>query len=139
MSSPKISVIIPVYNAEEFLEESITSVLNQTFKDIELVCVNDGSKDNSLEMLNNFAKKDSRVKVIDKPNGGCGSARNMSLDNATGEYVYFFDPDDYVLPDAFEKLYNNAISNNSDLVMFKIARFRDGEHINYNIPGFNFD
>lgn len=139
MENVKISVIIPVYNAEEFLDESINSILNQTFTDIELVCVNDGSKDNSLEMLNNFAKKDSRVKVIDKPNGGCGSARNKALDNAKGEYVYFFDPDDYVLPDAFEKLYNNAISNDSDLVMFKIARFRDGEPINYSIPGFNFD
>lgn len=139
MINPKISVIIPVYNAEEFLEESINSILNQTFKDIELVCVNDGSKDRSLEMLNEFAKKDSRVKVIDKPNGGCGSARNMSLDNAKGEYIYFFDPDDYVLPNAFEKLYNNAISNNSDLVIFKIARFRDGEPIDYSIPGFDFD
>ena len=139
MENVKISVIIPVYNAEEFLDESINSILNQTFTDIELVCVNDGSKDNSLEMLNNFAKNDSRVKVIDKPNGGCGSARNKALDNAKGEYVYFFDPDDYVLPNAFEKLYDNAISNDSDLVMFKIARFRDGEPIDYSIPGFNFD
>ena len=133
----KVSVIIPVYNAAEYLEESIGSVLNQTLEDIELICVNDGSKDNSLEMLNDFAKKDHRVKVIDKPNGGCGSARNKALDNATGEFIYFFDPDDYILENCFEELYNNAINNDTDLVMFKIARFRDGEPINYNIPGFN--
>ena len=139
MSNDKISVIIPVYNAEEFLEESITSVLNQTYTNIELICVNDGSKDNSLSMLNDFAEKDNRIKVIDKPNGGCGSARNKALDNATGEYIYFFDPDDYILPNAFEKLYENAILNNSDLVIFKIARFRDDEPIDYSIPGFNFD
>ena len=135
----KISVIIPVYNAETFMKESINSILNQTLTDIELICVNDGSTDNSLNMLNEFAKNDSRVKVIDKENGGCGSARNKSLDNATGEYIYFFDPDDYVLPDAFEKLYENAVNNDSDLVMFKIARFRDGEPINYSIPGFDFE
>ena len=91
---PKISVLIPVYNASEFLYDSIPSILNQTFSNIELVCVNDGSKDNSLEILNEFKAKDSRVKVIDKENGGCGSARNRALDEATGEYVYFFDPDD---------------------------------------------
>lgn len=137
--NPTISVIIPVYNAEPFLEEAINSVLNQTFKDIELVCVNDGSPDNSLEMLNEFAKKDSRVKVINKENGGCGSARNKSLDNATGDYIYFFDPDDYILPNAFEKLYKNAIINDSDLVMFKIARFVDGQPVDYSKPGFEFE
>lgn len=135
----KISVIIPVYNAENFLEESINSVLNQSLKNIELICVNDGSKDNSLEMLKNFSKKDSRVVVIDKENGGCGSARNKALDNAKGEFVYFFDPDDYILPNAFEELYNNAVANQSDLVMFKIARFRDNEPIDYSNPGFDFE
>ena len=139
LNSPKISVVIPVYNAEPFLKDAINSVLNQTLMNIELVCVNDGSTDNSLKMLQEFAKKDSRVIVIDKENGGCGSARNKSLDNVKGEYIYFFDPDDYVLPNAFEDLYYNALRNNSDLVMFKIARFRDGEPIDYSIPGFNFD
>lgn len=135
----KISVIVPVYNAEKFLEESISSVLNQTLKDIEIICVNDGSKDNSLQMLNEFARKDTRVKVFDKENGGCGSARNFGLERAKGRYVYFFDPDDYILPNAFEKLYDNAINNDSDLVLFKIARFRDGEEVDYSIPGFDFD
>ena len=135
----KISVIIPVYNVSEFLEEAISSLLDQTFTDFELICVNDGSKDNSLEILNDFAKKDSRVIVIDKENGGCGSARNRGLDEATGEYIYFFDPDDYILPNAFEELYNNITSNQSDLVIFKIAWFMEGEPIDYNRPLFNFD
>lgn len=135
----KISVIIPVYNVSEFLEEAISSLLNQTFSDFELICVNDGSKDNSLDILNQFAKKDSRIIVIDKENGGCGSARNRGLDEATGEYIYFFDPDDYVLPNAFEELYNNITSNNSDLVIFKIAWFMEGEPVDYNRPLFNFD
>ena len=88
---PRISVLIPVYNASDFLNDSISGLLNQTFEDFELVCVNDGSKDNSLEILNDFAAKDGRVKVFDKPNGGCGSARNRALDEAKGDYIYFFD------------------------------------------------
>ena len=137
--NPKISVVVPVYNAENFLDESIPSLLNQTFKEIEVLCVNDGSKDNSLKILERFAKIDSRIKVIDKKNGGCGSARNMGLDYAVGEYIYFFDPDDYVLHNTFEELHNNATKNKSDLVMFKIARFIDGEPVDYSIPGFDFD
>ena len=135
----KVSLIIPVYNAEEFLDESINSILNQTLSDIELVCVNDGSKDDSLKMLENFSKKDNRIKIIDQKNQGCGAARNKALENATGDYIYFFDPDDYLVPDALEKLYENAISNNSDFVIFKIASFRDGEPINYDEPGFEFE
>ena len=135
----KISVIIPVYNVEEFLDEAISSLLNQTFEDFELICVNDGSKDSSLDILNKFAKQDSRVIVIDKENGGCGSARNRALDEAKGEYIYFFDPDDYILPNAFEDLYKNITDNQSDLVIFKIAMFMDGEPIDYSNPLFNFD
>ena len=127
------------YNAEEFIDESINSLLNQTLSDIELVCVNDGSKDNSLRMLENFSKNDPRIKIIDQENQGCGAARNKALDNANGDYIYFFDPDDYLVPDALEKLYYNAISNNSDFVIFKIASFRDGEPINYDEPGFEFE
>ena len=135
----KVSVIIPVYNAEDFLQESIPSVLNQTLEDIELICVNDGSSDRSLEILNEYADKDKRVRVFDKENGGCGSARNMALDNAVGDYIYFFDPDDFISPDAFEKLYENASDNDSDLVIFKIARFEDIDNVDYSHPGFNID
>lgn len=126
---PRISVMIPVYNAKDFLEDSIGSLLNQTFEDFELICVNDGSKDNSLEILNDFAKKDSRVKVIDKENGGCGSARNRALDEASGEYIYFFDPDDKIPLNTFEETYKNAICNDSDMVVFKANVFNDVEGI----------
>lgn len=139
ISNPKISVIIPVYNAAPFLEEAFESVLSQNFGDMELVCVNDGSKDNSLEILNDFANRDSRVKVIDQENGGCGAARNRALDEAIGDYIYFFDPDDYILPGTFERLFKNATRNWSDLVMFKIARFKDDGPIDYSSPGFAFE
>lgn len=135
----KISVIIPVYNAEPFIEEALDTVVNQSFKDIELICVNDGSKDNSLEILNKFSKMDPRVKIINQDNQGCGAARNRALSEAKGDYIYFFDPDDYILPGTFEKLYYNATRNCSDLVIFKIARFIEGEPINYSVPGFDFE
>lgn len=122
---PRISVIIPVYNASKFLDESIGGLLNQTFEDFELICVNDGSKDDSLKILNDFADNDSRVIVIDKENGGCGSARNRALDEARGEYVYFFDPDDKLPENTFEEAYRNAISNDSDIVVFKAGTFND--------------
>lgn len=119
----KISVLIPVYNASEYLNDSISCLLNQTFEDIELICVNDGSKDDSLKLLNDFASKDNRVKVIDKENGGCGSARNRALEQASGEFVYFFDPDDIIEENALELAYNSAVKNNSDMVIFKANIF----------------
>ena len=126
---PRISVLIPVYNASEYLEESIGSLLNQTFEDFELICVNDGSKDDSLEILKDFASKDSRVKVFDKENGGCGSARNRALEEANGRYVYFFDPDDKIPKTTFWDAYRYAIYNDSDMVIFK-ARTFDNHGIN---------
>ena len=130
---PRISVLIPVYNAEKFLDESIPSVLNQTFDDIELICVNDGSPDNSLAILEDFASKDSRVKIINKENGGCGSARNRAITEAKGDYIYFFDPDDYILPNALEMLYRNIITNGSDLVICNFKKVSDTGDSNYNI------
>lgn len=119
----KISVLIPIYNAKDFLYESIPSLLNQTLDDIELICVNDGSKDNSLEILNEFARNDNRIKVINQENGGCGAARNRALIEATGDYIYFFDPDDEIVETTFEETYSNAVRNDSDMVMFKANVF----------------
>lgn len=96
MKKPLISVIVPVYNAEEYLERCVKSILNQTFDDFELLLVNDGSKDGSLQLCNDFASRDSRVRVLDKPNGGVSSARNLALDKAEGEWVMFVDADDWV-------------------------------------------
>ena len=134
----KISILIPVYNAKDFLYDSIPSLLNQTFTDIELICVNDGSKDNSLEILNEFASKDSRVKVIDKENGGCGSARNRALDEASGEYIYFFDPDDMIENNALELAYDSAVKNDSDVVIFK-ANIFDKNGISNRETFFNYN
>lgn len=98
---PKISVIIPVYNVEKYLAECLTSVVNQTFKDIEIICVNDGSTDNSPMILEEFAQKDSRIKIINQENQGLAAARNTGIEVATGEYITFVDSDDYVSTDLY--------------------------------------
>lgn len=123
----KISVVIPIYNCEEYLEESIRSILNQTFKDIEIVCVDDGSTDNSLDILNKLASDDSRLKVFSQENQGSSFARNNALRKVSGDYVYFFDADDYLVEDALEKVYANAIINDSDIVFFKYDQYRDNK------------
>ena len=97
---PLISIIIPVYNAERYLRFCLESILTQQMRDFEVLVVNDGSRDNSLVICEEYAERDSRVRVFDKPNGGVSSARNLALDNAQGEYVMFVDADDWVLPDA---------------------------------------
>ena len=136
----KVSVIVPVYNVEKYLGECLDSVINQTFEDIEIICVNDGSTDKSLEILNDYAGRDNRIKVFTQENKKQGAARNFGLDKSSGDYVYFMDSDDYIDLSTIEKLYNNAVSNNSDIVVSKIARFTDGSNkINYSIPGFDFE
>ena len=136
----KVSVIIPVYNVENYLKECLDSVVNQTLTDIEIICINDGSTDCSLSILESYANSDNRFKIISKENEGQGSARNVGLNCSSGEYIYFMDADDYIDLNMFTELYKNAISNNSDIVVSKIARFNDGsDEINYNNPGFNFE
>lgn len=99
---PFLSIIIPVYNVEKYLDSCIESILSQQVKDFELLLVNDGSRDSSLAICNRYASKDNRIKVFDKPNGGVSSARNLGLDNATGEYIMFVDADDRLVPNALE-------------------------------------
>lgn len=94
--TPKISVIVPVYNVEKYLPRCIDSILSQTFKNFELLLIDDGSPDNSGKICDEYAKRDSRVKVFHKPNGGVSSARNLGLDKASGEWVTFIDADDYI-------------------------------------------
>ncbi len=108
-----LSIIIPVYNSEKYLKECLTSVSNQTLKDIEIICVNDGSKDNSLKILEEFGAQDSRFRIINQENQGQGYARNAGLEAAKGDYVGFIDSDDYISPDFYEKLY----SYKSDIVL----------------------
>ena len=105
MKKIKISVIVPVYNAEKYLSDCIDSILNQTLKEIELILINDGSTDNSLQICREKASKDSRVKIINKKNEGQGYARNIGIDRAKGEFITFVDSDDYIDKEAYEKMY----------------------------------
>lgn len=102
---PEISIIVPVYKVEKYLKKCVDSILNQTFKDFELILVDDGSPDNCGKICDEYAHKDSRVKVIHKENGGLSSARNAGLDIAQGEYIGFVDSDDWIEPDMYEILY----------------------------------
>ena len=120
---PKVSIIIPVYNVEQYLRECLDSVVNQTLKDIEIICVNDGSKDNSLAILEEYASKDARIKIISKPNSGYGHTMNVGIDAATGEYIGIVEPDDYILPEMYETLYNIAVVENLDLIKADFYRF----------------
>lgn len=113
----KISVMIPVYNAQDYLKRCLDSVCNQTLKDIEIICVNDCSTDNSLTILYDYKNKYSNLKIIDcKENAGESAARNIGLDLATGEYLAFVDNDDEIDLDFYEKLYNKAIETDADIV-----------------------
>lgn len=117
----KISIIIPVYNAEQFLSRCIESILRQTYTNWETIFVNDGSTDNSLNILLTYAKKDSRIRIINKNNGGASSARNVGLDALQSEYFCFVDADDSIHPDFLKKVLEKAISNNCDLVVTGIS------------------
>ena len=113
---PKISVIVPVYKAEQYLHRCVDSILAQSFTDFELILVNDGSPDNCGAICDEYATKDSRVRVFHKENGGVSSARNLGLDNATGEWITFCDADDYVTPD-WLMAYSDAMVDNTDLAI----------------------
>lgn len=112
----KISVVVPVYNVEKYLKECIDSIINQTLEDIEIICVNDGSTDSSLEILNNYAKKDSRIIVINKSNSGYGHTMNMGLNAASGEYIGIIESDDFADKNMFEALYKLAKEYDADIV-----------------------
>lgn len=114
---PLISVIVPVYNMESYIKRCLTSILNNTYKNLEIICVNDGSQDESLRILKEFSDNDERVIVIDKQNGGVASARNLALKSSRGEYIAFIDPDDWIHINYFELLYKAIIKSNSDLVI----------------------
>ena len=114
---PKISVIVPVYKAEKYIRRCVDSILAQTFTDFELLLVDDGSPDNSGAICDEYAARDSRVKVFHKENGGVSSARQMGLDNSLGEYVIHADPDDWVEPDMLQELYSEAQQSGADMVI----------------------
>ncbi len=128
----KISVIVPVYNTEKYLDECLRSIENQTLKEIEIICVNDGSKDGSQSILEEHAISDSRVKLISQENAGVAAARNHGLRAAKGDYVAFVDSDDVIAPWAYEKLYDSAKKYHVNVVASELTKFEDGTDPNIN-------
>ena len=117
----KVSVIIPVYNVEPYLKQCMDSVVGQTLKDIEIICVDDGSTDGSLDILKEYATEDSRIQIIEQKNAGAGAARNNGMRHATGKYLSFLDSDDFFEPRMLEKAYDLAEKDQAD--------FSDGDSV----------
>lgn len=128
MERPRISIIVPVYNIEEYLPRCIESILNQTYTNLQLVLVDDGSKDKSGEICDSYAKLDNRVIVVHKENGGSSSARNVGIQTATGDYLGFVDSDDYIEPDMYEKMVTAIRENGCNIV--QVARDEEDEEGN---------
>ena len=118
MDAPKVSVIVPVYNGEKYLRECLDSLLGQTMREIEIVCVNDGSTDSSGQILAEYAHREARLRIIEQKNAGEAAARECGLQNATGEYVLFVDDDDVLSQLCAEKTYETAVCENADIVVF---------------------
>ena len=133
MKNIKISVIMPVYKVEKFVSKTIESVLNQTLSDIEFFAIDDGSPDNSGKICDEYAKKDSRLKVIHQKNAGAPAARNVAIKKATGKYLYFIDSDDWIEKDYLESMYNLAEKNNADVVItgFLMEYYQSGKYVTY--------
>ena len=121
---PKVSIIIPVYNVEKYLAECLESVTGQMLRDIEIICVDDGSTDRSPDILKEYMQKDGRIKVLSKLNSGYGHTMNVGLNNATGEYVGFVESDDYVRPEMYEVLYKTAKKHDVDFIKADFYRFK---------------
>ena len=138
---PKISVIVPVYNVQMYLRQCLDSVLNQTFTDFEIICVNDGSTDDSGKILLEYADKDNRIKIITQENKGLSEARNSGLKSAQGEYIYFLDSDDFSHPQLLEICYTLAEKEQADLVSFETIKEKAGKVADfeqYDICGISY-
>ena len=120
---PEISVIMPVYNVEKYLRECLDSLLAQTFTDFEAICVNDGSTDGSPAILEEYAAKDNRIKIIDQPNSGAAKSRNNGMTIASGKYWMFLDSDDWFMPDMLQMLFNRAIETDAEITMCSYQKF----------------
>lgn len=134
---PKVSIIVPIYNVENYLRRCLDSLLSQSLREIEIIAVNDGSTDNSLEILEEYAQKDKRIFLIDKENGGVSSARNEGLLATKGQYIGFVDPDDWVDQEMYEQMYDTATQEMADIVMCTYMR-EFGTHSKkkkFNMPG----
>lgn len=128
MNNVKVSVIIPVYNVEKYLAESLNSILNQTFCDFEVICINDGSTDNSLDILQEYKKKDNRFRIYSQENQGQGKARNFAINNSKGKYIIFVDPDDFIDAEALEIINKKFNETDADVIQLDFKTFLDGSH-----------
>ena len=126
---PKVSIIIPIYNVEKYLDKCVQSAISQTLQDIEIILIDDESPDNCPQLCDEYARQDSRIKVVHKKNGGLGFARNSGLEVATGEYVTFLDSDDFVDLYTYEHLYNLAVKNSLDAIYYKYTRFTKEDEV----------
>lgn len=134
MNIPLISVVVPVYKVEDYLDECITSLINQTYNNLEIILVDDGSPDKCPEMCDRWAKKDSRIRVIHKENGGLSSARNVGIDNAKGEFLSFVDSDDFFDSKMYEKLYEGVMrSPNIGISAIKFWKYVSGKAEIYSV------
>ena len=140
MEKDKVSVIVAVYKAEVFLDRCVDSIINQTYKNLEIILVDDGSPDNCPKMCDNYAQTDNRIKVIHKTNGGVSSAWNAGLDNATGEYITFVDSDDWVDGDYVKELYDTLKKHDGDISIccFYTNKDQDIYFDNKNFPRYNY-
>jgi len=131
--TPKISIIVPIYKAERYLHQCIDSILAQTYTNLEIILVNDGSPDNCGAICDEYAQKDGRIKVIHKENGGVATARNIGIDTAAGEYLAFMDSDDWIEPEMIDLLYNSLINNDADVSCCGFY----WTYVNMNVPEYH--
>ena len=113
-----VTVVLPIYNVEKYLDRCINSVVNQTYSNIEILLIDDGSTDGCPKKCDDWAAQDSRIHVIHKENQGLGMARNTGIENSSGEFICFFDSDDFIAPDTVEKAYKRAVEEDADIVSF---------------------
>ncbi len=127
----KISVVVPVYNVEKYLIKCVLSIINQTYRNLEIILVNDGSTDKSSKLCNELKVRDNRIKVIHKKNGGLSSARNVGLNMATGKLISFIDSDDWIEPNFIEILYNGIVLHNADISTVQFSKVKDFKKIEF--------
>ena len=128
-NNEKISIIVPIYNVEEYIEKCVDSLINQTYKNIEIILVDDGSTDKSYDICKKYSETDSRIKLIHKENGGLSDARNVGIDNATGDYITFLDSDDWISYDYSEIMIKELQETNADIVMSNLVNVYDNDYV----------
>ena len=137
MNLPLISIVVPVYNVEAYIEHCIHNILSQTYRNLEVIIVNDGSPDDSIKIAKELTKDDPRFIYIDKENGGQSDARNAGLDIATGDYIFFCDPDDFMFEKSIENLYYASQLTEADIVVGSFCRFEEGMFYFYPKPKYD--